>query len=81
MGGYGYGGYGMGGYGYGYDPYTNYTSYALMAQYASAASTSSSTTVVEMLDTDRYYCASLYGPGAADPSLRPRLELTFSLAK
>ena len=81
MGGYGYGGYGMGGYGYGYDPYTNYTSYALMAQYASAASTNSSTTVVEMLDTDRYYCASLYGPGAADPSLRPRLELTFSLAK
>ncbi len=81
-GGYGMGGYGMGGYGYGYgDPYSNYYTYALMAQYAQAASSSNSTSTQEMLDKDRYYCAFLYGPDAADASLRPRLELTFSLAK
>lgn len=79
-GGYGYGGYGYGGYGYG-DPYSNYYTYALMAQYAQAASSSSSSSSQEMLDKDRYYCASLYGPECADPNLRPRLELTFSLAK
>ena len=81
MGGYGmgYGGYGMGGYGgYGYDPYTNYYTYAMMAQYASASS--SKTTTTEKLDKDRYYNAVLYGPEYTDAALRPRLELTFSLA-
>ena len=78
-GGYGYGGYGYGGYGgYGYDPYTNYYTYAMMAQYASASSSTTSTT--EQLDKDRYYNAVLYGPEYPDPSLRPRLALTFSLA-
>ena len=77
--GMGYGGYGYGGYGgYGYDPYTNYYTYAMMAQYASASS--STTTTTEQLDKDRYYNAVLYGPEYSNPALRPRLELTFSLA-
>lgn len=78
--GMGYGGYGYGGYGgYGYDPYTNYYTYAMMAQYASSAA-SSSTSTVTRLDKDRYYSAVLYGPECEDASLRPRLELAFSLA-
>ena len=78
MGGYGmgYGGHGMGGYGY--DPYTNYYKYDMMARYASASS--SKTTTTEKLDKDRYYNAVLYGPEYTDAALRPRLELTFSLA-
>ncbi|MBO4595834.1 MAG: hypothetical protein J5632_04405 [Bacteroidales bacterium] len=81
-GGYGYGGYGYGGYGYGGygDYYSNYYTYALLSQYAQASSSSSKSTT-EMLDKDRYYCASLYGPECSDPELRPRLELTFSLSK
>lgn len=79
-GGYGYGGYGYGygGYGYGYDPYSNYYSYLMMASMYS--SSGSSTSSVTRLDKDRFYSATLYGPGHPDPSLRPRLELTFSLA-
>lgn len=80
-GGYGYGGYGYGGYGGYGDYYSNYYTYALMSQYAQASSSSTSKSTQEMLDKDRYYCASLHGPTASDPSLRPRLELTFSLAK
>ena len=77
--GMGYGGYGYGGYGgYGYDPYSNYYTYAMMASYASAAS-SSTTTTTERLDKDRFYSGVLYGPEASDASVRPRLELTFSL--
>lgn len=76
-GGYGgYGGYGYGGYGY--DSYTNYYNYMMMAAYASGSS-SSSTSYVEKLDKDRFYNATLYGPAYEDGSLRPRLELTFSL--
>ena len=78
-GGYGgYGGYGYGGYGsYGYDPYSNYYSYYLMSSLYN--NSSSSSTTQEMLDKDRYYSASLYGPNYTDKSLRPRFELTFSL--
>ena len=78
-GGYGYGGYGYGGYGsYGYDPYSNYYSYYMMASlYGNSSGTT--TTASDVLDKDRYYCASLHGPLWPDESLRPRLRLTFSL--
>ncbi|MBR4809681.1 MAG: hypothetical protein IK031_05320 [Bacteroidales bacterium] len=78
-GGYGYG-YGYGGYGgYGYNAYSNY--YSMMMYYNMLNSSStSSTTTQDLLDKDRYYCATLYGPEYQDESLRPRLELTFSLA-
>ncbi|MBO4475403.1 MAG: hypothetical protein J5737_01590 [Bacteroidales bacterium] len=77
--GYGYGGYGYGGYGgYGYDPYTNY--YSMMMMSSLYGSSSSSTSTKDMLDKDRYYCGTLYGPAYPDESLRPMLELTFSLA-
>ncbi|MBR4826316.1 MAG: hypothetical protein IKZ91_00325 [Bacteroidales bacterium] len=75
-GGYGYGyGYGYGGYGY--DSYSNY--YSMMMYYNMLNSSSSSTSTQDMLDKDRYYCATLYGPACEDASLRPRLQLTFSL--
>ena len=73
--GYGYGGYGYGGYGY--DPYSNYYSMMMMASYYSNAS--SQTSKQDMLDKDRYYCGTLYGPEYPDTSLRPVLELTFSI--
>ena len=78
-GGYGYG-YGYGGYGgYGYDSYSNY--YSMMMYYSMYANSSSSnTSTQDMLDKDRYYCGTLYGPEYQDASLRPRLRLTFSLA-
>ena len=74
-----YGGYGgYGGYGYGgYDSYSNYYSYMMMAQYAGQAQTNQSVSV--QLDKDRYYKAVLNGPEYPTVSLRPRLELTFSL--
>lgn len=76
--GYGYGGYGYGGYGgYGYDPYTNY--YSMMMLSSMYGNNSSSTSTQDMLDKDRYYCGTLYGPEYPDASLRPVLELTFSL--
>lgn len=77
-GGYGYGGYG--GYGYGgyYDPYSNY--YSMMMLSAMYGSSSSSTSTKDLLDKDRYYCGTLYGPEYPEKSLRPHLELTFSLA-
>ena len=76
--GYGYGGYGYGGYGgYGYDSYSNYYSMMMLASLYGSSSSSTSTT--DMLDKDRYYCASLYGPAYSDTALRPRLELVFSL--
>ena len=78
-GGYGYG-YGYGGYGgYGYDSYSNY--YSMMMYYSMYAnSSSSSTSTQDQLDKDRYYCGTLYGPEYPDASLRPHLQLTFSLA-
>ncbi len=79
-GGYGYGGYGYGGYGgYGgyYNPYSNYYSMMMYSQMYGAAGSSSSKQ--DMLDKDRYYCGTLYGPEYPDASLRPRLEFTFSL--
>ena len=76
-GGYGYG-YGYGGYGgYGYNSYSNY--YSMMMYYNMMSSSSSSTSTQDMLDKDRYYCGTLYGPEYQDVSLRPRLQLTFSL--
>ena len=73
-GGYGYGGYG---YGYGGYGYSNYYNYAMMAQYYGSSSTTSSTTAA--LDRDRYYYCKLYGPAAADPSLRPSFSFTYSI--
>ena len=73
--GYGYGGYGYGGYGY--DPYSNYYSMMMMASLYS--NSSSKTSKQDMLDKDRYYCGTLYGPEYPDTSLRPVLELTFSI--
>ena len=70
-GGYGYG-YGYGGYGY-----SNYYNYAMMAQYYGSSTTSSTTTPT--LDRDRYYYCRLYGPDAADPSLRPTFSFTYSI--
>ena len=76
-GGYGYG-YGYGSYGYGYNSYSNYYSMMMLASLYGSTGTSTSTT--DMLDKDRYYSGTLYGPLWEDASLRPRLELTFSLA-
>ena len=79
-GGYGYG-YGYGGYGgYGYDSYSNYYNMMMYYNMMYGSSSSSSTSTQDQLDKDRYYCATLYGPEYQDESLRPRLELTFSLA-
>ncbi|MBO4743006.1 MAG: hypothetical protein J5533_05160 [Bacteroidales bacterium] len=76
--GYGYGGYGYGGYGgYGYNSYSNY--YNMMMYASLYGSSSSSTSTTDQLDKDRYYCGTLYGPTYPDASLRPRLELTFSI--
>ncbi len=71
----GYGGYGYGGYGsYGY---SNYYNYAMLAQmYGSSSSTSTSTPT---LDRDRYYYCKLYGPSAADATLRPSFSFTYSI--
>ena len=80
-GGYGYGGYGYGSYGgYGSSYYSNYYSLMMMQQYYSSYS-SSSVSYVKTLDKDRFYHAKLYGPQYADESLRPRLEVTYSIPK
>ena len=69
-----YGGYG---YGYGYGSYyNNYYNYMLAAQYASASATQQESQT--QLDKDKYYHTVLYGPGAADESLRPALSLVYS---
>lgn len=73
----GYGGYGYPGYGYGYNSYSNYYNMMMLANMY--GSSDSSTSTQDMLDKDRYYCGTLYGPTYSDASLRPRLELTFSL--
>ena len=75
-GGYGgYGGYGYGGYGsYGY---SNYYNYAMLAQMYGQSTTSTSSQT--NLDRDRYYYCRLYGPAAADESLRPTLSFTYSI--
>jgi len=71
-----YGGYGYGGYGYG-NYYSNYYNYAMMAQMYGSSSTSSTTQA--NLDRDRYYYCKLYGPDAADASLRPKFSFTYSI--
>ena len=71
----GYGGYGYGGYGgYGYN---NYYNYAMLAQMYGQSTTSTSSQT--NLDRDRYYCCRLYGPAAAEESLRPTLSFTYSI--
>ena len=74
---YGYGGYGgYGSYGYG----SNYYSYYMMAQYASMYSSGSSSQATDIqLDKDRYYYATINGPGAE--GARPQLKITFSAPK
>ncbi|MBQ9549159.1 MAG: hypothetical protein IJV01_08420 [Bacteroidales bacterium] len=76
----GYGGYGgaYGGYGYG-DYYTNYYSYMMAASYASGSSTS--TQITTQLDKDRFYCTRFYGPAEANPDLRPKVRITYSVSK
>lgn len=74
--------YGYGGYGYGYggysDYYSNYYTYAMMAaMYSNSSSTTETTTV--MLDKDRYYNATLNGPGYPDKDLVPQLRITFAI--
>lgn len=70
--------YGYGGYGGGYsDYYSNYYTYAMMAAMYASSSTTESVNVV--LDKDRYYSAVLNGPGYADKTKVPQLELTFSI--
>ena len=71
----GYGGYGYGSYG-GYG-YSNYYNYAMLAQMY--GSSSSSSTATPTLDRDRYYYCKLYGPAAADTSLRPSFSFTYSI--
>ncbi len=67
-----------GGYSSGYgDSYSNYYTYMMMAAYASQSSTS--TTASVELDKDRFYRASLNGPGINDKDKKPRLELTFAI--
>ena len=76
--GYGYGGYGYGGYGgYGNYGYSNYYNMMMLASMYNTSSSSTSTQ--DMLDKDRYYCGTLYGPSWPDASLRPKLVLTFSI--
>lgn len=68
-----------GGYGYGSSYgsyYSNYYSYAMMAQYA--ASSKESTTESVLLDKDRFYRATLNGPGSTTGK-GPYLELTFAV--
>ena len=71
----GYGGYGYGGYG-GYG-YSNYYNYAMLAQMYGSSTSSSKTTPT--LDRDRYYYCKLYGPSAADATLRPSFSFTYSI--
>lgn len=71
----GYGGYGYGGYG-GYG-YSNYYNYAMLAQMYGSSTSSSKTTPT--LDRDRYYYCKLYGPTAADATLRPSFSFTYSI--
>ena len=71
----GYGGYGYGSYG-GYG-YSNYYNYAMLAQMY--GSSSSSSTATPTLDRDRYYYCKLYGPTAADATLRPSFSFTYSI--
>lgn len=68
-----------GGYGYGSSYgsyYSNYYSYAMMAQYA--ASSKESTKESVLLDKDRFYRATLNGPGSTTGK-GPYLELTFAV--
>lgn len=73
-----YGG-GYGGYGRYGSSYSNYYNYAMLAQYYGQSSTSTSTQT--QLDRDRYYYCRIYGPSAADESLRPQLSFTYSVPK
>lgn len=71
------GGYGSyGGYGSSYDNYYSY--YMMQAMYSSMYSSSSSSTSTE-LDRDRYYSATLRGPGA-DKNIGdvPHVDITYS---
>ena len=80
-GGYGYGGYGYGGYGgYGYG--SNYYNYYLMnALYGSQSSSSTQSETTTIIDTDRYYNATLHGPAAEKDSEKPRLVVVYSIPK
>ena len=78
-GGYGYGSYGYGGYGSSY--YSNYYSMMMMQQYYSSYYSSSSASYVKTLDKDRYYHAVLYGPQYPDETLRPHMDITYSIPK
>ena len=76
--GYPYGGYGgYGGYGYGYN---NYYNYMMMASMAGSYSTGESTS--RSLDKDRFYNATLNGPGyGTELEQKPRLRVIFSAPK
>ena len=87
---YGYGGYGYGGYGYGYGGYgyggyggygyNNYYNYMMMASMAGSYSTGESTS--RSLDKDRFYNATLNGPGSGtELEQKPRLRVIFSAPK
>ena len=51
----------------------------MMAMYASSFGSGSSEDTSIQLDKDRYYYATLNGPGAA--GARPQLKITFSAPK
>ena len=72
--GYGYSGYGYGG-GYGY---SNYYNYMMLAQMMAASQQQTYTTTTE-LDKDRFYQATLNGPGTEGNT--PHFRVTFAIPK
>jgi hypothetical protein len=51
----------------------------MAASYASGSSTS--TQITTQLDKDRFYCTRFYGPAEANPDLRPKVRITYSVSK
>jgi len=74
-----------GGYGYGSysgSSYSNYYSmYYLYSMYNASSSSSSEEQTEARLDRDRFYNAKLYGPLAEDESVRPYLQVTYSVPR
>ena len=59
--------------------YDNYYNYYMMQQMYSSMYSGSTTKSADVLDRDRYYNATLYGPKSPGPV--PRLEITYSYLK
>jgi len=74
-----------GGYGYGSysgSSYSNYYSmYYLYSMYNASSSSTSDVETEARMDRDRFYNAKLYGPTAEDESVRPYLQITYSVPR